>query len=95
VAQLDFEKPDWQRFPCLKLAYAALREAGTAPAILNAANESAVEMFLNNSLAYNEIPGVIEYALEKIESVDVDSLETVLDADRRARAHAHEFMSRT
>jgi 1-deoxy-D-xylulose-5-phosphate reductoisomerase len=94
VARLDFEMPDFQRFPCLKLAYAALRQAGTAPAILNAANESAVEMFLNKRLAYNEIPGVIEFSLDKVEAVDVDSLETVLDADHRARIYAHEFMSR-
>ena len=94
VGRLDFEKPDYLRFPCLKLAYDALRVAGTAPAVLNAANEVAVEMFLDNRLAYNDIPRTIEYALEKIDSVNVDSLETVMDADRRARDCANQFVSR-
>ena len=94
VARLDFEKPDYQRFPCLKLAYEALHAAGTAPTVLNAANEVAVEMFLDNRLAYSEIPNAIEDALENIESVSVDCLETIMDADRRARDCAYQFVSR-
>jgi len=88
VAQLGFEKPDAQRFPCLGLAYAALREGGTAPAVLNAANEVAVAAFLEARLRYTAIPQVIERALAGAAAGPADSLDAVLDADRAARAAA-------
>jgi 1-deoxy-D-xylulose-5-phosphate reductoisomerase len=88
LGQLSFERPDAQRFPCLGLAYAALREAGTAPAILNAANEVAVAAFLDGKLRYTAIPQVIEGALERVRAVPADTLETVLEADRAARSAA-------
>jgi len=90
IGTLSFERPDPQRFPCLGLAYAALREGGTAPAVLNAANEVAVAAFLDGKLRFTAIPRVIEYALRCAPATAADSLETVLDADRRARAAARD-----
>ena len=86
--QLSFERPDAQRFPCLGLAYAALREGGTAPAVLNAANEVAVGAFLEGKLPYPAIAQVIERAMQKAPARQADSLETVLEADRSARRAA-------
>ena len=88
LGQLSFECPDAQRFPCLGLAYAALREGGTAPAVLNAANEVAVGAFLDGQLPYTAIPQVIEQALRRAPAMQSDSLETVLEADRSARRAA-------
>jgi 1-deoxy-D-xylulose-5-phosphate reductoisomerase len=93
VGQLSFERPDAQRFPCLGLAYAALREGGAAPAVLNAANEIAVAAFLEGKLRYTAIPQVIEHALERVPATRVDSLEIVLDADRAARRSATECVT--
>jgi 1-deoxy-D-xylulose-5-phosphate reductoisomerase len=88
LGQLSFERPDPQRFPCLGLAYAALREGGTAPAVLNAANEVAVSAFLDGKLRYTAIPQVIERALRQAPATPADSLGTVLEADRSARRAA-------
>jgi len=88
IGQLSFEQPDARRFPCLGLAYAALREGGSAPAVLNAANEVAVAAFLEGKLRYTAIPQVIEHALGRMPAARADSLETVLDADRAARRTA-------
>jgi 1-deoxy-D-xylulose-5-phosphate reductoisomerase len=94
IGQLSFERPDAQRFPCLGLAYAALREGGTAPAILNAANEVAVAAFLDGQLRYTAIPQVIEQVLTRVPATDADSLETVLEADRGARRAAADGVAR-
>ena len=88
IGQLSFEKPDAARFPCLGLAYAALGEGGTAPAVLNAANEIAVAAFLDGRLRYTAIPQVIEHALAQVPGVAADSLDIVLAADQAARAAA-------
>jgi len=88
IAKLSFERPDARRFPCLGLAYAALREGGTAPAILNAANEVAVAAFLEGRLPYAAIPQVIEHVRGRTPATQADSLETVLEADRGARRAA-------
>jgi 1-deoxy-D-xylulose-5-phosphate reductoisomerase len=94
LGQLSFERPDEQRFPCLGLAYAALREAGTAPAVLNAANEVAVAAFLDGKLRYTAIPEVIEHALEHVRATPADTLEAVLEADRMARNAAADGVAR-
>jgi len=91
LGQLSFERPDAQRFPCLGLAYAALREGGTAPAVLNAANEVAVGAFLEGKLRYTAIAQVIERALRQAPAMQADSLETVLEADRAARRAASDY----
>jgi 1-deoxy-D-xylulose-5-phosphate reductoisomerase len=88
VNNLTFEPPDPSRFPCLRLAYAALGEGGTAAAALNAANEIAVAAFLDGRLRYTAIPQVIEHALERSDTVAADSLEAVLESDRAARRAA-------
>ena len=85
IGRLDFEAPDVQRFPCLGLAYSALAKGGTAPAILNAANEVAVEAFLAGRLGFTQIAEVIGDVLEAVQSCEALDLETVLDADRSAR----------
>ncbi|MCW8963489.1 MAG: 1-deoxy-D-xylulose-5-phosphate reductoisomerase [Gammaproteobacteria bacterium] len=92
VGRLDFEKPDLERFPCLTLAYQALRAGGTAPAILNAANEIAVEAFLEERLSYMQIPQIIDSTLQAIDVKSVNSLDTVLESDSLAREHANKYL---
>ena len=93
IGQLSFERPDAHRFPCLALAYAALREGGTAPAVLSAANEVAVSAFLEGKLRYTAIPQVIERTLRQAPATQADSVDAVLDADRSARRVASEYAS--
>lgn len=88
VGELRFFEPDLHTFRCLRLAYQALEAGGTAPAILNAANEVAVERFLERRLAFTRIPQVIEETLSRQAPVAVGDLETVREADRRARETA-------
>ena len=85
VARLDFEAPDLDRFPCLPLAYAALCAGGTAPAILNAANEVAVESFLDQRLPFLGIHRLIEATLAALPVGPEGSLDDVLAADAEAR----------
>jgi 1-deoxy-D-xylulose-5-phosphate reductoisomerase len=88
VKNLSFERPDERRFPCLRLAHAALRAGGTAPAALNAANEVAVEAFLARRLAFTGIGRVIETTLQRCETLPAERLEAVLEADAQARRMA-------
>jgi 1-deoxy-D-xylulose-5-phosphate reductoisomerase len=83
---LTFEPPDPRRFPCLGYAYEALGRGGTAPAVLNAANEVAVERFLRREMAFVEIPKAVRLALDLHDPVPDPSLEEILEADRWARA---------
>ena len=85
---LEFFEPDMEKFPCLGLAYKALSDGGTAPAVLNAANEIAVEAFLNNDLAFMEIPRVIEAVLTAHTAEAADDLDVILRADAWARKEA-------
>lgn len=85
IARLDFERPDLQRFPCLALAFEALRTGGAAPATLNAANEEAVEAFLARRIGFTDIARVIEPCLERCAGFAVDSLDAVFAADAQAR----------
>jgi len=88
IGNLSFERPDERRFPCLALAYAALRAGGTAPAALNAANEVAVQAFLGRRLPFTGIGRVIETTLERCETRPAGRLEAVLEADAQARRTA-------
>ena len=90
IARLTFERPDFERFPCLALAYRALREGGAAAAVLNAANEEAVAAFLDRGLAFRRIADVIAATLERAHGLSVDSLDEVLATDERAREIARE-----
>jgi 1-deoxy-D-xylulose-5-phosphate reductoisomerase len=94
VGRLDFEPPDEKRFPCLRLAYEAMRRGGTATVVLNAANEVAVAEFLERRLPFTAIAKVIESTLEAIPVQEPDHLDTVMEADRAARAHALREVSR-
>ncbi|MGA9393858.1 MAG: 1-deoxy-D-xylulose-5-phosphate reductoisomerase [Azonexus sp.] len=93
IARLDFEAPDFERFPCLQLAYAALRAGGTAPAILNAANEIAVAAFLGRRLPFLGIPRLIEATLAALPAGPEGSLGDVLAADADARRIATDLIS--
>ena len=93
VGALHFERPDPQRFPCLRLAYEALKAGGTAPTVLNAANEVAVTNFLAGSLGFRQIPELIEAVLSEVPGGSVCGLEDVLAADRAARARADTWLS--
>jgi 1-deoxy-D-xylulose-5-phosphate reductoisomerase len=88
IRNLSFEQPDLTRFPCLALAYAALRTGGSAPTALNAANEIAVEAFLAGRLGFNGIGRVIRETMDELPSAPVGELAQVLSADRKARAAA-------
>lgn len=89
---LSFTEPKLTQFPCLSLAFAAAKAGGTAPAVLNAANEVAVAAFLDEGLPYLNIPNVVEYCLNTLPPVAADSLETILDVDARARQTANQFI---
>jgi 1-deoxy-D-xylulose-5-phosphate reductoisomerase len=91
-ATLTFEAPDLRRFPCLKLAYDALVAGGAAPIALNAANECAVERFLEGGLRFDRIAAVIENVLSRTASEPVQSLDDVRAADARARHLALEIL---
>ena len=92
--RLDFEAPDLDAFPCLRLAYAALETGGTAPAILNAANEIAVSAFLQGRIGFLSIPALVEDALTALPSAPADSLNALREADARARQHATSALPR-
>jgi 1-deoxy-D-xylulose-5-phosphate reductoisomerase len=85
---LEFVAPDLERFPCLGLAYRALRAKGTAPAVLNGANEVAVDAFLAGAIGYLDIARILETVLDRHEVVPRPSLDQLLEADRRARSEA-------
>ena len=90
IGQLDFEPPDSQRFPCLDLAYQALRAGGSAPALLNAANEVAVAAFLDGRLTFPGIPAVIAAVLDEIPALALDDLAGILQVDAQARRLAQQ-----
>lgn len=93
VGRLDFEAPDSKRFPCLGLAYQALAAGGSAPAILNAANEIAVESFLKCRMPFTAIPAMIEEIMQTVSHKDISTLKDVLAADSLAREAAHEWLA--
>jgi 1-deoxy-D-xylulose-5-phosphate reductoisomerase len=88
LSALHFEAPDQDRFPCIALAYRALRAGGTLPAALNAANEEAVRAFIDERISLTDIPRVIEAVMNNHSIEPLTSLDTVLGADREARLSA-------
>ena len=88
LSHLNFETPDLLRFPCLDLAFQAMQTGGTATAILNAANEIAVDAFLNKKIAFTAISKIIARTLTQVSHNDINELETVLQDDVRAREAA-------
>ena len=93
TARLDFEAPDYQRFPCLRLATESVRAGETAVAVMNAANEIAVEAFLNELVRFTDIPVIIERVLEQATLVEPRSIAIVQEADQQARELALRFIS--
>jgi 1-deoxy-D-xylulose-5-phosphate reductoisomerase len=89
LSSLHFEEPDVERFPCISLAYRALRTGGTLPAAMNAANEEAVQAFIEERVSFAGIPQVIKSVMDGHRTTDVKDLDAVLEADRSARTAAH------
>jgi 1-deoxy-D-xylulose-5-phosphate reductoisomerase len=85
IRNLEFFDPDMDRFPCLKLCIDAGKAGGTAPAAVNAANEVAVDLFLNKRIKYTEIAEIVESALTEHNPLKADSVEAIEDADRETR----------
>jgi len=94
VARLDFEKPDFERYPCLQLAYDAHRQGGNATIALNASNEVAVEAFLNKQIRFTDIPLVIEKVLEQASSGTPTKIDDILAQDLNSRTLAFESIKR-
>ena len=92
IAKLDFEKPDYDRFPCLRLAEESIRKGGTAPTILNAANEVAVASFLDNKLKFIDIAYIVEQTLINLPSRAASSLNEILEDDSAARKEAEHLV---
>ena len=82
---LQFEEPDYHRFPALQLSFDALKRGGTAPAVLNGANEEAVDAFLNNRIPFPRIAEIVAESMERVNGGDENNLENILEADREAR----------
>jgi len=94
VATLSFEAPDFSRFPCLRLAYDALAAGGSGPLLVNAANECAVERFLERRLRFDRISSAVEEVLQSVPITKPRSLEDVIVADAQARRHAWTVLDR-
>ncbi len=84
-ANLQFDEPDYQRFPALQLAFDALSNGGVLPAVLNAANEEAVEAFLDGKISFPQISELVAMAMDSVDTGDENSLEDILEADRLSR----------
>lgn len=94
IARLDFFEPDYQRFPCLRLAFESLDESDSATAILNAANEIAVDAFLSHRIGFNDIPAINEELLNTIASEEANSIEQLLEIDAKTRKLASELVEK-
>jgi len=93
VSRLDFAPPDLQKFPCIGLAYQAIRTGGTAPAVVNAADEIAVDAFLDRKILFSDIPRMIGDTLEAHKIRGADQLESILEADIWARQHVRRMLA--
>ena len=93
VRRMDFEEPNLERFPCLRLAYKAINAGGTMPTVLNAANEIAVEAFLDRRVKFTDIPVIIEHCMDAIAVAVADTLAVILDHDQQARTVAKQIIA--
>jgi|GEM_PF-881381 1-deoxy-D-xylulose 5-phosphate reductoisomerase len=82
---LSFEKPDFEKFQCLKLAFQSIKDGGLYPTVLNAANEVAVDLFLNNRIKFLQIPEIIKRQLDKFKNAGKRELEQIYETDRNTR----------
>jgi 1-deoxy-D-xylulose-5-phosphate reductoisomerase len=92
ISTLSFEQPDLDKFPCLNLAYEALRRGKTFPAVLNAANELAVSAFLENKIRFTDIPVIIERQMEKHQPLKVNNFENLLEVDAITRENTRKYI---
>ncbi len=92
VRQMDFEEPDLERFPCLRLAYDAIKAGGIMPTVLNAANEVAVDEFLHERIKFTDISVIIEKCMSKFTADEADTLEHILKIDKLARQKSYEIV---
>jgi len=92
LGALTFQEPDTKRFPCLALAFQACEAGGTYPAVLNAANEVAVEAFLEGGIGFKAIPDIVHKIMDRNENVSNPELLDILEADRKARRRARAFV---
>jgi 1-deoxy-D-xylulose-5-phosphate reductoisomerase len=92
VARMDFEAPDLERFPCLRLAYEAINAGGIMPTVLNAANEIAVDAFLNEQIRFTDIPVIIERCMCEFSAKQADSLDIILNTDQEARGVSRQII---
>jgi 1-deoxy-D-xylulose-5-phosphate reductoisomerase len=95
LKQLTFDPPDYQRFPALKLAFEVAARGGTAPAVYNAANETAVAVFLDRGIRFTDIADTIRRTVDSVDIVDRPQLEDILEADHKARRTARQIMEKT
>jgi 1-deoxy-D-xylulose-5-phosphate reductoisomerase len=93
VRRMDFEVANLERFPCLRLAYEAINQGGIIPTVLNAANEIAVDAFLNEHIRFTDIPVIIERCMEKFEPKPATTLELILEADQQARVVSQQIIA--
>ena len=92
VRRMDFQEADLERFPCLRLAYQAINSGGIMPTVLNAANEIAVEAFLNEEIRFTDIPVIIERSMEQFVVKPASTLEIILETDQQARVVAQKII---
>lgn len=94
IATLTFHEPDFEKFPCLNFAYRALEEGGTLPAVLNAANEIAVEAFLQEKIKFTDIPRVISFAMENAELIRNPTIDEIINIDNETRILTSNFIKK-
>jgi len=92
IGTLNFSAPDFERFPCLGLAFAAMRTGQNAPVVLNAANEIAVQAFLDEHITFDRIPALVDSVLQRMTTSAIANLDDVLEQDRQARVMANTMM---
>ncbi len=92
IEKLTFFEPDFEKFPCLELAYSSLKTKKSAPTILNASNEIAVDAFLNQKISYLSIPKIVEKTLNKASISDINSIKDVIEIDQESRKLAKELV---
>lgn len=93
IGKLEFQTPDFARFPCLQLAFTALDTGGTAPTVLNAANEVAVQAFLDQQIRFTDIATVVQFTLERTPAPEAKTLAEILNSDVQARAIANQWIA--
>lgn len=91
IRELSFENPDYNKFPCIEIAYNAIAGGGNMPCVMNAANEVAVQKFLQNKIKFTEIPGIIAETLEKAVFIHEPTFEDLVNSDKEARYKAYEL----